>query len=402
MPGDPYVDVPFTHVHQVLPFLHVADASGAHTLHARDALRSAGFESEIFVELVDAPLRKEAKTFDELDQFVVPDSTALLYQLAVGSTLVNSLLVREEPLLLNYHNLTPASFFWKWAPDWLEAVALGRSQLHRLAKRTSHAIAVSKFNEGDLRAAGFLSTSVVPPFVDVGPEVVSRFDPANLVRDRSSGTGPSDTGATWLFVGKLLPHKAAHDLVRALAAYREAYDPSARLLLVGGHPVPSYADAVHDYAESLGLKDAVRMAGATSSEELSEAYASADVFVCLSEHEGFCFPLLEAMNNGLPVVAYGLELCPTLSGLQESSYTTSRVPPSRPRFTGSLMTIGCVRASSARAGADCVHSTSLTRKSASSGRSVAHCTASRSRGPAVRARGSDRAAPSQLLSRQAL
>jgi glycosyltransferase involved in cell wall biosynthesis len=308
-PGDRYG--PFTHVHQVLPALHVADASGAHTLHARDALRSAGFESEIFVDQVDAPLRKEVKNFAELDQFVVPDSTALIYQLAVGSTLVNSLLVREEPLLLNYHNLTPASFFWKWAPNWLDAVALGRSQLHRLAKRTSHAIAVSKFNERDLRAAGFLSTSVVPPFVDVGPEVVSKAEPTNTDGDRSSRSG---TGATWLFVGKLLPHKAAHDLVRGLAAYREAYDPSARLVLVGGHPVPSYADAVRDYAGSLGLKDAVCMAGATSSEALSEAYASADVFVCLSEHEGFCFPLLEAMNNGVPVVAYRAGAVPDTLG----------------------------------------------------------------------------------------
>ncbi|MGO9342330.1 MAG: hypothetical protein ACLP6E_07395, partial [Acidimicrobiales bacterium] len=157
----------FTHVHQVLPSLHVADASGAHTLHARDALREAGFSSELFVDLVDAPLAHEVKTFDELDGFVVPDATAIIYQLAVGSRLVDQLIARKEPLIVNYHNLTPASFFWKWAPDWLDAVALGRSQLHGLAGRTTHAIAVSEFNERDLRGAGYMSTAVVPPFVDV-------------------------------------------------------------------------------------------------------------------------------------------------------------------------------------------------------------------------------------------
>ena len=157
----------FTHVHQVLPSLHVADASGAHTLHVRDALRVAGYQSELFVDLVDAPLADQARSFGELDDFVVPGATAIVYQLAVGSWMVDRLLARKEPLLVNYHNLTPASFYWKWAPDWLDAVAVGRSQLHALAPRTSHAIAVSEFNERDLSGAGYLSTSVVPPFVDV-------------------------------------------------------------------------------------------------------------------------------------------------------------------------------------------------------------------------------------------
>lgn len=306
------VEQPFTHVHQVLPSLHVADASGAHTLRARDALRHAGFVSDIFVDQVDPPLRHQVRMFDELDEFVVAGSTALLYQLAVGSVLVDSLLTREEPLLVNYHNLTPASFFAKWAPDWLDAVALGRSQLHRLAKRTSHAIAVSKFNERDLRTAGFVSTSVVPPFVDVTALGVSGAHAASRAAGHPDSGGPA--GATWLFVGKLLPHKAAHDLVRALAAYRHAYDPSARLVLVGGHPIASYANAVRDYANSLGLEEAVEMTGTTSTEALSAEYAAADVFVCLSDHEGFCFPLLEAMNNGLPVVAFAAGAVPDTLG----------------------------------------------------------------------------------------
>jgi glycosyltransferase involved in cell wall biosynthesis len=281
----------FTHVHQILPALHVADASGAHARHARDALREAGFASELFVDQVDAELEGEVRRYDELDGFVVEGKTALIYQMAVGSRLVDRLVKREEPLLVNYHNLTPASFYWKWAPDWLEAVALGRSQLYELAPHTRHAIAVSEFNEKDLRGAGYRSTSVVPPFVEV-----PRRPQANGIRD---------AGATsWLFVGKLLPHKAAHDLVRGLAAYRKAYEPDARLVLIGGHPIASYAEAVKRYAGSLGLEEAVEMKGSASAEELEAAYEAADVFVCASEHEGFCFPLLEAMSHGVPIVAY--------------------------------------------------------------------------------------------------
>jgi L-malate glycosyltransferase len=296
-------------VHQVLPSLHVADASGSHTLRARDALREAGYESELFVGHADAPLVGQSRPFDELDRFVHKGSTVLLYQLAVGSVLVDHLLRRSEPLLVNYHNLTPADFFWKWAPDWLNAVETGRQQLHRLAPRVFHAIAVSNFNERDLRSAGYRSTSVVPPFVDVDVRSptstnVSQDGP-DPHRARTVSAGSRDTsGARWLFVGKLLPHKAAHDLLKALAVYRSAYDPDATLTVVGGHPVPQYAKAVTDYADALGLTGVVELTGSVSQGVLEEKYSSSDVFVCLSQHEGFCFPLLEAMDHELPVVAW--------------------------------------------------------------------------------------------------
>lgn len=279
-------------VHQILPSLHVADASGAHTLHARDALRGAGYVSELFfVEQLDDALAHEARPVRTLDAHVVPGHTVLLYQLAVGSSVVPRLLARREPLMVNYHNLTPASFFWQWAPDWLEAVEMGRRQLHHLARRTTHAIAVSDFNARDLDDAGYGSVSVVPPFVEVGAGVRPMTRP---VRRR---------GGRWLFVGKILPHKGAHQLVKALAAYRAAYDPEARLVLVGGAPLPRYAEAVAGLAGAVGLGDGVELAGSVSDAELAAHYDEADVFVCLSRHEGFCFPLLEAMAHGLPVVA---------------------------------------------------------------------------------------------------
>ncbi|MHB8682636.1 MAG: glycosyltransferase family 4 protein [Acidimicrobiales bacterium] len=296
----------FVAVHQLLPSLHVADASGAHTLHARDALRAAGYRSELFVGQVDPPLAGEVHPLEALDDHVVPGRTALLYQLAVGSPIVDLLLGRGEPLIVNYHNLTPASFFWQWAPDWLEAVETGRQQLHRLAPRTAHAIAVSRFNQEDLVAAGYRSTSVVPPFVDV-----ASFAAAGR---KLTDTGAERGGARWLFVGKLLPHKAAHDIVKALAAYRAAYDPNARLVLVGGQPVAAYASAVRSFVGALGLGDAVELAGGVSHDRLAELYRTSDVFVCLSRHEGFCFPLLEAMHHGLPVVALDAGAVPDTLG----------------------------------------------------------------------------------------
>jgi hypothetical protein len=356
-------------VHQIIPFLHAADASGAHTLAARDALRAGGFDAEVFAGDMDEELREEAHPFAALDGLAPAGRTVLLYQLAVGSDLVGALLRRPEPLLVNYHNLTPASFFWRWAPDWLAAVDSGRRDLYRLAGVARHAIAVSRFNQLDLVSAGYRSTSVVPPFVPMagtgaptgsdgllaaGASTPSAAAPgaadghsadghsadgaarscggevgvgaggpsgrgagASELSGRDAGAGgPSGrgAGAAWLFVGKLLPHKAAHDLLQSLAVYRRIFDASATLTLVGGEPVPSYSAALREMADALGLAGAVHFLGRVDDRTLESAYRSADVLVCLSDHEGFCFPLLEAMRHRVPVVAFGTAAIPETVG----------------------------------------------------------------------------------------
>jgi glycosyltransferase involved in cell wall biosynthesis len=118
------------------------------------------------------------------------------------------------------------------------------------------------------------------------------------------GAEQADGGTALLFVGKVSPHKAQHDLVKALAAYRQLYDPKARLRLVGGAISEDYRVAVERFADELGLLDAVEIAGSVTHEELIAYYAATDVFVCLSNHEGFCVPLLEAMYHRVPIVAH--------------------------------------------------------------------------------------------------
>lgn len=293
-------------VHQLLPNLSPGDAAGHHALQVRDVLRRAGFESELFCTTIASELAGEAHPVAELPAYCRRGRTALLYQFAIGSVLADIILERPEPVIVNYHNLTPGSFFWQWDPGQLEGILWGQRQLHQLVHRTVHAIGVSAFNTRDLEHAGYVSTATVPPLLDV-----ASFDGAADATALARWGGPArrdapavERGARWLFVGRLAPNKAAHDLVKALAAYRRAYDPDARLLLVGGHGIPSYADAVRRLVGALGLDAAVELVGSVTHAELAAAYAAADVFVCLSDHEGFCFPLVEAMYHGVPVVGY--------------------------------------------------------------------------------------------------
>ncbi len=110
-------------------------------------------------------------------------------------------------------------------------------------------------------------------------------------------------------------NKCQHRLVGALAAYRRAYDPEARLWLVGGDDGSRYGQAVRALATSLGLAEAVTVTGPVTPSVLAAHYRHADVFVCVSEHEGFCVPLVEAMAHRVPVVAAGSSAVPeTMAG----------------------------------------------------------------------------------------
>jgi glycosyltransferase involved in cell wall biosynthesis len=106
-----------------------------------------------------------------------------------------------------------------------------------------------------------------------------------------------------LFVGRLAPNKAQHELVKMFALYRRAFDPDARLWLVGPHTVARYHVAVDRFVTAAGLTGAVHLTGAVSDGALNAYYDVADAFVSMSRHEGFGVPLLEAMAHDTPVIA---------------------------------------------------------------------------------------------------
>jgi glycosyltransferase involved in cell wall biosynthesis len=145
-------------------------------------------------------------------------------------------------------------------------------------------------------------------------DMTSAGAPADPVRLARLGEARAAGGADLLFVGKISPHKAPHDLVKMLAVYRRLYDPAARLHLVGSPLGEHYGPALDAFVDKLGLSDAVFVTGSLSPAELEAYWAVADVFVCASDHEGFCVPLVEAMGHGVPVVAYGVTAVPETVG----------------------------------------------------------------------------------------
>jgi glycosyltransferase involved in cell wall biosynthesis len=264
-----------------------------------------GLDSEIYVAET-AKGGRDALSLGRFERGAPNGETALLYHLSTGSAVADVLLRRPEPKIVNYHNITPARFFEGWEPPVAAELSMGRRQLEALGVRTELGIAVSAYNERELRGAGYPTTAVAPVLVDV--EAFDReVDEGVLAR---LGDAKAEGGADLLFVGRLAPNKAQHDLIKAFALYRRLYDPRARLHLVGGSSSESYRAALVSFAAGLGLADAVKFAGSVSAGELAAHYRAADVFVCVSEHEGFCVPLLEAMHHRLPIVAYGAAAVP--------------------------------------------------------------------------------------------
>ena len=295
-------------VHQFIPSFVGRDAIGAHALQVQAVLRGMGLASELYVADASPEHTSISRPYDT---YRARPGDWILYQASTGHRMADRLLEQPQPLLVNYHNVTPPSLLESWEPGLADEVAEGRRQIGKLAVAARHAIAVSRYNEAELDDLGYRSTSVVPLIVDLDAQAAApdRVTLDWLARGRERG------GVDLLFVGRIVPNKAQHDLVKALAAYRRGYDPRARLHLVGGGSSPNYLRALRRFVGALDLWDAVDLAGSVTDAERAAYYAGADVLVCLSDHEGFCVPILEAMHAGVPVVAYGSTAIPeTVSG----------------------------------------------------------------------------------------
>ncbi len=287
-------------VHQFIPTLNPHDATGTHTLKLRDALRVAGWRSEIFAEAIHDDLAALAYKHWMYPEHAAKGDVAV-YQFTTSSAVAPYLAEHGLPLILDFHNFTGPEYFDGWEPQSVQRAARAADELALLAPQAVLGLAKSRFSEDELRRAGCRRTAVVPVLADYS-RVTGRPDPrvaAELACLRARG------GADILFVGRVVSSKAQHELVKALWAYRRLYDPQARLHLVGGTWSYEYTRALLGFVHDLGLTGAVRITGEVSDASLAAHFAASDVYLSLSAHEGFGVPLVEAMVAGVPVVARG-------------------------------------------------------------------------------------------------
>jgi glycosyltransferase involved in cell wall biosynthesis len=300
-------------IHQVLPVFAPRDAIGNHTVAVRQALHAMGVSSEIFAGEVMPSAGNKARSIREIDpaRMAAAEPTVWMYHASTGSPVAEWWAGVPGAKAIDYHNIAPSDVLGPWEPHVGVELDHGRRQLAELADVTGWALADSAFNESELQSLGYRWTSVVHILLDTH-HLTSTVDPDTLHRLQARKTAHG--GSDWLFVSRLLPHKAQHDLVKALAAYRMAYDPAARLTLVGAIGSARYVEALHDFIDDLDLTDAVHVTGSLEPGALSAHFRTADVYVSASDHEGFGVGLLEAMAYDVPVVAHASAAVPETVG----------------------------------------------------------------------------------------
>lgn len=271
-------------IHQFHSGTAVGDAVTNQMLWLQRRLRAAGFLSDIYAQHIAPALEEAIRPLDELRD---ERSTALLVHHSMGHTSFERLMASHLPMVTVFHSITPARFFTD--RETRRFVGVGFEQLRELARRSQFGIAVSNHNRKQMYDAGFDHVDVMPV----------RTDYSEMRAVRSMRTATTDD---WLFVGRIAPNKRQCDVVRAFAAYRSAYG-TGHLHLVGDLSFGEYVDEVRRTIHEQGVGLAVSLHGKLPQHLLHERYRDAGVLVCLSEHEGFGVPLLEAMAAGLPVIA---------------------------------------------------------------------------------------------------
>ena len=282
-------------VDQVIPSLASRDAIGVHTLHLRDGLRAAGIDSDIYYGSHTLDVQAEGRPVIELGR--ATRDRWLLYQASIGSPVYDILAARAEPKLVNYHNITPAELLRDWEPAVAYEVALGRTQLARLAPQSRFAVADSAFNESELQALGYDGTAVVPLLIDMhsksdepDPDLARALARAQGARRwRRPPLRREDLAAQ----GTARPGQDA----RRPAAHPRPRGPPASRRLAARRDLRAGAARLHRRARP---RRGRHLPGSVSGAELEAYFQAADVFVMASDHEGFCVPLAEAMGHGVP------------------------------------------------------------------------------------------------------
>ena len=282
-------------VHQFVATLDHGDAIGNHALAIRDFLRQRDYASEIFAWRAGKGMRKHCRHYLDYPQWSSPNNV-VIYHFGVSSPITGFFVKAPDRKVIIYHNITPEDFFEGISDRIYHTLKNGRRELASISAKVDLAIAVSEYNRKELVEFGFRNTVTVPLLLDFGLYSVAP--------DASTMSKYKDGSVNVIFVGRISPNKKQEDVIRAFSVYKKYVNNKSRLFIIGqNRQVPEYNLLLNRLIGVLGVED-VHLTGGVSQAELNAYYSIADLFLCMSEHEGFCIPLIECMHFGVPALAY--------------------------------------------------------------------------------------------------
>ncbi|MDD5529139.1 MAG: glycosyltransferase [bacterium] len=276
-------------VDQFISSFYPKSAEGAvfnDILEIQKTLREAGCISDIFT--IDPEKGSGAKFYSKYNYS--SKNNIVIYQYGEGSILTDFLIKLKTKKVLRYHGVTPPKFLKETSKSLLDTIG-GNKDTKLLIYEMNSSLATSEYTKTELRNFGFNNIHILPVFIDFN-------------KYKKIPKAASKTNKNLIFVGRLVPNKKQEDIIKTFYYYHKI-NPKSNLFLIGEYKsCPRYVDFLKKLVTDLELNKNVCLTGQITFDELVNFYGTSDIFICMSEHEGFCVPLLEAMYFNLPIIAY--------------------------------------------------------------------------------------------------
>jgi len=281
-------------IHQFATSLSYGDAISDEMLEIQKVLREKGYNSEIFIRFYEPRMAKYIKDYKEYTQFSTKENV-VLFHFSIGSPVSKMFFRIPDRKIMIYHNITPYEYFLDTHRILSRECYKGRLEIKLFVDKVDLALGDSEFNRKELEYFGYSNTGVLPLLMNL-----SKFDqPGDPVVRKIFASGKW----TILFVGRVIPNKKFENVIKIFNFYKKCYNPNSQLILAGDYRgMERYYAALQRLVNDLELSD-VHLTGHVEFSELVSYFKLADVYLSMSEHEGFGVPLLEAFYNQIPVVA---------------------------------------------------------------------------------------------------
>ncbi len=281
---------------QFTPAISFGDAVSNDIIAMSEVLTSLGYENEIVSIGIGNRVKQKVIQFDK---FRSREDDIFIYHMSIGSALTNYIINENvKKKIMVYHNITPQEFFEGFPPLKI-ACQVGRIELEKLAPYMDFSMADSDYNKDELDNLGYKNTVTLPIVFDK-KEYLSVIPDEKIIKKYKKDDGYVNI----LFVGRIAPNKKHQDIITSFHFYNKYINPKSRLFLVGAaNSLEVYKDSLDEYIKVNEIQN-VFFSGHVKFPEIIAYYKIADLFLCESEHEGFCVPLLEAMTFDIPILAY--------------------------------------------------------------------------------------------------
>lgn len=275
---------------------YVGDAIANEALTIKKILKDNGVDSEIYTNL-NHTSQNDQKYVKDYNSYKSDSSeNIIIYHYAIHSPVSKYLRGIKAKKILRYHNVTPYEYFTKINPQLAKELKQGREELSSLKNDFEYSLSVSDYNRAELNAMGFRNLSTIP--------IITDFLQGKIEPDKKILNLKQNEKGTIIFVGRIVPNKCQEDLIKVFYFYKKYLNKKARMFLVGGWgSAVKYYYMLQGLIKILKLED-IYFTGHISDSELAGYYNISDLFLSMSEHEGFGVPLIEAMFHHIPIIAY--------------------------------------------------------------------------------------------------